>query len=139
MFVGVPGIEPGNRGFKVPCRTAWLYPKMFDFLTRTKSKSASPSRSAGLDWFVGNPPRTAAIGFHSFRHTTDLGCRQFPLLRGRGLYLLPPSMTLVPWTGFEPVTRCLEGNCSIQLSYQGIKKDSSILYTEISKVKHYNK
>ena len=32
---------------------------------------------------------------------------------------IPP---LVPRTGFEPMTYCLEGSCSIQLSYRGILK-----------------
>ena len=27
--VGVPGFEPGNKGFKGLCRTAWLYPRNY--------------------------------------------------------------------------------------------------------------
>ena len=29
------------------------------------------------------------------------------------------SSTYLPSAGFEPTTHCLEGNCSIQLSYDG--------------------
>ena len=29
-MAGVPGIEPGNEGVKVPCLTAWLYPKVVE-------------------------------------------------------------------------------------------------------------
>ncbi len=27
LLAGLPGIEPGNGGFKGPCLTAWLQPK----------------------------------------------------------------------------------------------------------------
>ena len=37
------------------------------------------------------------------------------LLRGTWYY------SRVPRTGLEPATLCLEGRCSIQLSYRGIK------------------
>ena len=41
----------------------------------------------------------------------------------------------VPWTGFEPVTHCLEGSCSIRLSYQGIKKIPACCIPEPQNVK----
>ena len=39
--------------------------------------------------------------------------------------------SMVPWTGFEPVTFTLEGCCSIQLSYQGIQKSTISVYYSI--------
>ena len=36
-----------------------------------------------------------------------------------------PQSSVAPRTGLEPVTRCLEGSCSIQLSYRGADPESS--------------
>ena len=61
-----------------------------------------------------------AIGGTKRHYTTPVSrraARAYPSHRKKRM----SAMTSVaPRTGFEPVTRCLEGSCSIQLSYRGV-------------------
>ncbi len=70
-----------------------------------------PTESTGFADAIGGPKRpytalapraAAAASFRSRKKRAD------------------PRTLMAPRTGLEPVTRCLEGSCSIQLSYRGV-------------------
>ncbi len=45
-------------------------------------------------------------------------CKKYDNKKERKIFF--SLLVSVPRTGFEPMTYCLEGSCSIQLSYRGI-------------------
>ncbi len=85
-----------NDGVKVRCLTAWLHPKIRENQERERP---APDR---VGWIVGFEPTVSSATnwrFNQLSYTHHL------LARLKGL---------------EPLTHCLEGSCSIHLSYKRI-------------------
>ena len=91
------GFEPANEGVKVPCLTAWLHPY--------KGKE----RGSGL---YSRSRSFCGVG----KGTRTLDTRNHNPVLSRLSYTHHRS-EMVRQEGFEPPAYCLEGSCSILLSY----------------------
>ena len=92
------GLEPTNAGVKVLCLTTWLHP--FEFLSYT---ALTPSLDGVSAWggIWGSNPR------HPEPQSGALPTELIP----------PYEIKVARQEGLEPPAYCLEGSCSIQLSY----------------------
>ena len=102
------GLEPANEGVKVPCLTAWLHPYREE---RAGTKS-HPSLFVG--WVKGLEPSTPGTTIRcsnqlSYTHHISGITREASPQAALG--------EMVRQKGFEPPAYCLEGSCSILLSY----------------------
>ena len=108
-MAGMAGLEPANEGVKVPCLTTWLHP----CVRRQKEGPEPLLRPFSLmGWEMGLEPTTLGTTIRcsnqlSYTHHS----RQISSKRGAGMVRLK---------GLEPPTHCLEGSCSIHLSYRRI-------------------
>ena len=96
------GFEPANDGVKVRCLTAWLHP--YEKKVVKKGIVTDSLFYYGVD----NGART-----HDTRNHNPVLCQ-----------LSYIHHILVRQEGFEPPTYCLEGSCSIHLSYWRIPSDT---------------
>ena len=95
------GFEPTHDGVKVRCLTAWLHPKIYLNKKNCKAKKLCTKLSAFLGWLMGVEPTTSrATTWHSNQLSYN---HHIKMARLKGL---------------EPLTHCLEGSCSIHLSYK---------------------
>ncbi len=127
-MAGMAGLEPANAGVKVPCLTTWLHPKMGGGAKGRSGRSGPQPR-----YGVGNGARTHDTRNHnpvlcqlSYTHHIQL------TLPGRKRLIAScchePSFAFGEWPirplarlkGLEPLAHCLEGSCSIHLSYRRI-------------------
>ena len=95
VLVGLAGFEPTHAGVKVPCLTAWRQPSLFI----EKSELFRVRFPCNVGWLVGLEPtasRATIWRASQLRHSHHI------LVRPEGL---------------EPPAHCLEGSCSIHLSY----------------------
>ncbi len=104
------GFEPANEGVKVPCLTAWLHPN------KGKERgSGLYSRSPlFVGWVKGLEPSTPGTTIRcsnqlSYTHHISGITREASPQAALG--------EMVRQKGFEPPAYCLEGSCSILLSY----------------------
>ena len=99
------GLEQANEGVKVPCLTAWLHPYWEE---RAGAKS-HPSLFVG--WVKGLEPSTPGTTIrcsNQLSYTHHISCTR---------ELATYSKKVARQKGLEPLAHCLEGSCSIQLSY----------------------
>ena len=102
------GLEPANEGVKVPCLTAWLHP----YWEERAGIKSHPSLFVG--WVKGLEPSTPGTTIrcsNQLSYTHHIFC-----IRAIFAALLRASK-MVRQKGLEPPAYCLEGSCSIQLSY----------------------
>ena len=105
---GMAGLEPADEGVKVPCLTTWLHPCMWG---KTQAGAATPACRLDVGWVKGLEPSTPGTTIRCSNqlsythHITDVRSHLERLVRLKGL---------------EPPARCLEGSCSIHLSYRRI-------------------
>ena len=97
---GMVGLEPTNAGVKVPCLTTWLHPNR-GFVARAGADAPALSHKYG----VGKGARTLDTRNHN------------PVLSQLSY---THHIQLARLKGFEPLTHCLEGSCSIHLSYRRV-------------------
>ena len=98
-MAGMAGLEPTNDGVKVRCLTAWLHPYAEDALSLDRYlQSFSQKGLQVMGWVKGLEPSTPG---------TTIRCSN----------QLSYTHHMARQKGFEPLTYCLEGSCSIQLSY----------------------
>ena len=98
---GMAGLEPANAGVKVPCLTTWLHPNM-----GCEPRAGADAPALSHKYGVGNGART-----HDTRNHNPVLCQLSYTHRMEFLARLK---------GLEPLTHCLEGSCSIHLSYRRI-------------------
>ena len=105
---GMAGLEPADEGVKVPCLTTWLHPCILGN-GWGRSRSSGPSASH-VGWVKGFEPSTPG--------TTIRCSNQLSYTHHINVYRWQAARTkLARQKGFEPLAYCLEGSCSIQLSY----------------------
>ena len=102
------GLEPANEGVKVPCLTAWLHP----YWEERAGIKSHPSLFVG--WVKGLEPSTPGT---TIRCSNQLSYTHH--ISGITREALPQAALgkMVRQKGFEPPAYCLEGSCSILLSY----------------------
>ena len=113
-MAGVAGFEPANAGVKVPCLTAWRHPKILSLrrfvLAPLSGKSAglglAPNPASSVGWVKGLEPSTPGT---TIRCSNQLSYTH----QIHGVQL----KRMARQKGFEPLAYCLEGSCSIRLSY----------------------
>ena len=101
-MAGMARLERANTGVKVLCLTTWRHPKV-EKTRRTGSYSRSPDQWGGIR---GSNPR------HPEPQSGALPTELIPPYAFQSLFL-----TLARQEGLEPPAYCLEGSCSIRLSY----------------------
>ena len=100
---GMAGLEPADEGVKVPCLTTWLHPCI-------AGKDIGPEQKLrpcrlNVGWVKGLEPSTPGT---TIRCSNQLSyTHQMRISR----------KSLARQKGFEPLAYCLEGSCSIRLSY----------------------
>ncbi len=102
-MAGMAGLEPADAGVKVPCLTTWRHPNSPPPWRKSKGLGSSPNPLLHLGWVKGLEPSTPG---------TTIRCSN-QLSYTHQIY----GILLARQKGFEPLACCLEGSCSIQLSY----------------------
>ena len=105
-MAGMAGLEPADAGVKVPCLTTWLHPKICRFSGKRRIGILSPNPPPSLGWVKGLEPSTPGT---TIRCSNQLSYTH----QIHGVQL----KRMARQKGFEPLAYCLEGSCSIQLSY----------------------
>ena len=105
-MAGMAGLEPADAGVKVPCLTTWLHPSIGRLEWEDKGLEASPNPLSCLGWVKGLEPSTPGT---TIRCSNQLSYTH----QIHGVQL----KRMARQKGFEPLAYCLEGSCSIQLSY----------------------
>ena len=144
------GLEPASEGVKVPCLTTWLHPCVWlDSESQWRKKRGPepklrPERLR-MGWVKGLEPSTPGTTIrcsnqlsytHHIADCSQIGSqnrgpspcqRTIQLERIRGIQgrTTPqcPEQNcsdMARLKGLEPLTHCLEGSCSIHLSYRRI-------------------
>ena len=106
-MAGMAGLEPADAGVKVPCLTTWLHPNMGG---EARAGADAPALSHGMGWVMGLEPTTPG---------TTIRCSN-QLSYTHQINGLSKPRKMVRQKGFEPPAYCLEGSCSIHLSYRRV-------------------
>ena len=105
-MAGMAGLEPADAGVKVPCLTTWRHPNICRFSGKRRIGILSPNPPPSLGWVKGLEPSTPG---------TTIRCSN-QLSYTHQIHGVQPE-EMARQKGFEPLACCLEGSCSIQLSY----------------------
>ena len=106
-MAGMAGLEPVDAGVKVPCLTTWRHPNICRFSGKRRIGILSPNPPPSLGWVKGLEPSTPGT---TIRCSNQLSYTHQILDKAE-------TKEMARQKGFEPLAYCLEGSCSIQLSY----------------------
>ena len=106
-MAGMAGLEPADAGVKVPCLTTWRHPNICRFSGKRRIGILSPNPPPSLGWVKGLEPSTPGT---TIRCSNQLSYTHQILDKAE-------TKEMARQKGFEPLAYCLEGSCSIQLSY----------------------
>ena len=106
-MAGMAGLEPADAGVKVPCLTTWRHPNFCRFSGKRRIGILSPNPPPSLGWVKGLEPSTPGT---TIRCSNQLSYTHQILDKAE-------TKEMARQKGFEPLAYCLEGSCSIQLSY----------------------
>ena len=113
-MAGMAGLEPADEGVKVPCLTTWLHPCVEK---QTRDRDLLPIPHLLVGWVKGLEPSTPGTTIrcsNQLSYTHHISCTR---------ELATYSKKVARQKGLEPLAHCLEGSCSIQLSYWRIGKE----------------
>ena len=110
-MAGMAGLEPANAGVKVPCLTAWRHPSICGAIGKKQGLDHLPIPCSCLGWVKGLEPSTPGT---TIRCSNQLSYTHqiHGVLRPTGA-----RRKMARQKGLEPLAYCLEGSCSIRLSY----------------------
>ena len=103
------GLEPADEGVKVPCLTTWLHPYVEK---QMRDRDLLPIPHLLVGWVKGLEPSTPGT---TIRCSNQLSYTHH--MKPQGTLPICSSKEVARQKGLEPLAYCLEGSCSIQLSY----------------------
>ena len=116
-MAGMAGLEPASEGVKVPCLTTWLHPCIASDEMRGRAEAEAPALPPFcVGWVKGLEPSTPGT---TIRCSNQLSYTHHILLRKRSRRNTA-TKRMARLKGLEPLTHCLEGSCSIHLSYRRV-------------------